>query len=61
MRNRVNKIKDFDNCGQKKSYSNKDDAWMDASKQNRESFGNIIKKPYRCKFCKNWHLTTLDL
>jgi hypothetical protein len=51
---------DFDPCGQKKYYVTKSAAWMDAAAQNRQSFGAVIKRPYKCKFCKGFHLTTLD-
>jgi hypothetical protein len=60
LQRRLQKMTDFDPCGQKKWYRTKDEAWMDAARQNRESLGSIIKKPYKCKYCSGFHLTTLD-
>ena len=58
MQHRKVKVKDFDDCGQKTFYHSKTEAWVDAARQNRDSLGNIIKKPYKCKYCNGWHLTS---
>jgi len=59
MIHRKSKVKDFDDCGQKTFYRSKSEAWSDAARQHKESFGNSIKKPYKCRFCKGWHLTSV--
>ena len=59
MRRRTQKISDFDPCGQKKYYVSRNSALSDSARQHQESLGNVIKKPYKCKFCKGWHLTSI--
>lgn len=59
MLHRKIKIKDFDDCGQKATYKNKQEAMRAAANHAHDSYGNVIKRPYRCKRCKNWHLTSL--
>ncbi len=59
MIHRKAKVKDFDDCGQKKFYPSKQMAWKDAALQNIESFGNVVKKPYKCTFCHGYHLTSI--
>jgi len=60
MQHRKVRVKDFDDCGQKTTYKNKREAMHAAAGQAHDSYGNVIKRPYRCKRCKQWHLTTVE-
>lgn len=60
MRHRAVKISDFDTCGQKVCFCDKNEAWKEAVRRSEESYGNVTTRPYRCKRCKGWHLTSFD-
>jgi len=60
MRRQTVKMSGFDPCGQKRFFSSKNEAWKEAERQARESAGAVFKKPYRCKYCKGFHFTSVD-
>lgn len=60
MRHRAVRVTDFDNCGQKERFRNKNEAWVGAAIRQEESLGNVRVRPYRCRHCKGWHLTSFD-
>lgn len=46
-------------CMGKHSYNKKDDAMYEIYRRIYESAGGVIElRPYKCKFCKKWHLTS---
>lgn len=48
-------------CQNKKRYETKDKAMRQIHRMNEESFGgHTFLKPYRCKFCHGYHLTSRD-
>ena len=47
-------------CKNKKPYDSKEDALKSIAFMFRESFGGIVDlRPYKCKYCGKYHLTSL--
>jgi hypothetical protein len=45
-------------CNNKHEYPSKDEAYKAAYSLLRESGGASILRPYKCKYCKKFHLTS---
>ena len=48
-------------CNGKRQYNSKDDANREIYRMMVESFSNTtFLRPYKCRFCKSWHLTSRE-
>ena len=48
-------------CKNKEQYESKEKALEHIFLMNEESFGgHTFLRPYKCKYCKAWHLTSRD-
>lgn len=46
-------------CRGKHRYKSRKECWIDIQIRIAESYGGVVDlKPYKCKFCKDWHMTS---